>query len=155
VASTWQARIAGKERQAALNALALAESRRKEADAQRREAGQSRALAEVQKTIAEQQMAIAEQQKEVAERRFNDVRTMASGILFNLSDQLRVEGVSTTLRSRVITQSLAYLDKLSEEKNPEPGLSLEIARGYIRMAELQGRPQAANLGDREGARKSF
>jgi tetratricopeptide (TPR) repeat protein len=83
------------------------------------------------------------------------MHTLTAGLLLDLPGQLYKEGVSTTLVSSVVKQALEYLDRLAAERQSDRRLNLELASGYRRMGELQGRRLSLNLGDRPGARVSL
>ncbi len=155
-ASVWvQARIAERERRAAVAATRIAEQHRADAQASRAAALVQRQVAVDQREAAEQSHEAAETQRRLAEERFQQVRQLANSVLFNYQAQLAVSGGETELRSRMAKDSLAYLDRLAAQKNADHTLLLEIARGYIQMGELLGLPNRPNLGDREGARRTF
>jgi eukaryotic-like serine/threonine-protein kinase len=101
------------------------------------------------------QARVADRERRTAERRFQEMHTLTVGLLLELPGQLYKEGVSTTLVSRVVQQALGYLDRLAAERQSDRGLSLEVASGYRRMGELQGRRLSLNLGDRPAARASL
>jgi tetratricopeptide (TPR) repeat protein len=50
---------------------------------------------------------------------------------------------------------LKYLERLAPDSAGDPALQEELGRAYIKIGAVQGRPSAANLGDREGAIASF
>jgi hypothetical protein len=86
-----------------------------------------------------------------AETRFNDVRTLANHMLFDLNDQLgRVPG-NTAGRAALAAQAQRYLASLADTPGASPALQLETARGLLRLAEIQGVPNGPNLGERAAA----
>lgn len=90
-----------------------------------------------------------------AERRFNDVRALAHSILFDFHDSIRDLPGSTPARRLLVTQALAYLERLRREAGGDLALRRELAQAYIRVGDLQGRPNYANLGDLPGALASY
>jgi eukaryotic-like serine/threonine-protein kinase len=62
---------------------------------------------------------------------------------------------STPVRQMIVSEALTYLERLSRDPMVDDALRLELARGYLRIGEIQGRPSVANLGDRQGALASF
>jgi len=86
-----------------------------------------------------------------AETRFNDVRTLANYMLFDLNEQLgRVPG-NTAGRAALADRAQRYLASLAATPGASPALQLETARGLLRLAELQGVPNEPNLGQRAEA----
>jgi serine/threonine protein kinase len=155
-ASVWiQARIAERERIAAVAARRIAEQHRAEAQASRALAIEQRQEAVKQRETAERNHAEAEAQRRRSEERFKEVRQLANSVLFTYQMQLAMSGGETDLRTRMAKDSLAYLDRLAAQKNAGPDLMLEIARGYMQVGQLLGAPNSPNLGDRKGARRSF
>ena len=53
-----------------------------------------------------------------------------------------------------MTRGLEYLDRLAQQ-GADASLQRELGRGYLRLGDLQGRPNYANLGDTAGALKSY
>jgi serine/threonine protein kinase/tetratricopeptide (TPR) repeat protein len=155
-ASVWiQARIAERERRAAVAARQVAEEHRADAQAAREVAIEQRQEAIVQREAAEQNRSAAEMQRRLAEERFQQVRQLANSVLFSYQKQLAASGGETELRSRMAKDSLAYLDRLSAQNTADRNLLLDIAHGYMQVGELLGLPTRPNLGDREGARRSI
>jgi len=98
---------------------------------------------------------IARKQQARAERRFNDVRSLANSLLFELYDSIRDLPGSTASRKLIVDRALHYLDSLSQEGAGAPGLQRELATAYERVGDVQGNPYFANLGDTEGAIASY
>jgi eukaryotic-like serine/threonine-protein kinase len=94
----------------------------------------------------------AEHAREAEARRFDEVRTLANYLLFDLNEQLRRVPGNTLARADLVTKAQGYLDTLSKAENPDRDLRLETARGYFRLAEIQNSPLSRNLGMTEDAR---
>ena len=90
-----------------------------------------------------------------AERRFNDVRSLAHSVLFELHDAIRDLPGSTPARRLLATRALEYLNTLVHESSGDPVLRRELAQAYIQVGDVQGRPNFANLGDMPGALASY
>jgi non-specific serine/threonine protein kinase/serine/threonine-protein kinase len=101
------------------------------------------------------QFRVAEAERARAERRFNDVRRLASTVIFDLHDAIAPLPGSTEARRVLIQRALSYLDGLAAEAAEDLPLQRELALAYERLATVQGRPGNANLGDRDGARASL
>ncbi len=90
-----------------------------------------------------------------AERRFNDVRALANSFLFEFDDSIKDLEGATPARELVVRRSLQYLDSLSQEAANDPALQLELATAYERIGSIQGNSYYSNLGDTEGALRSY
>jgi serine/threonine protein kinase len=169
VATMWQARIAHAERdraeiqrnraeneQGRAKAQSLrAESEQLRAEENLRRAEQSQARAETALREALAAETRAEMEKRRAEGNFNDVRTLANALLFEFHDAIEKLPGSTPVRQKLIARGLDYLDRLSREAGDEPMINRELASGYLKLGDLQGRPEQSSLGDTRGARQSY
>src|SRR6185295_2658824 len=81
-----------------------------------------------------------------AERRFQIVRGLANTQLFELYPEMERLPGSTALRAATMRAVLKYLDDLARDASQDPGLDLEIAKAYERVASVEGRTFSANLG---------
>lgn len=89
----------------------------------------------------------AERERLRAEARFEDVRQLASALIFELdSDLARLPG-STGVRGKLVERALEYLDRLSQDSRGDAGLQDELAAAYERLGDVQGRPNVANIGN--------
>jgi non-specific serine/threonine protein kinase/serine/threonine-protein kinase len=98
---------------------------------------------------------IAVRERNRATARFDDVRHLANTLIFKIHDQVTLLPGSTAVRREIVSEALAYLEKLAGDPAGGDGLRLELAKGYHRIGTVQGAPSFANLGDREGALESF
>ncbi len=96
----------------------------------------------------------ARRERALAERRFEDVRALASSFLFEFHDSIAKLPGSTAARQLLVTRAIQYLDRLAQEGG-DASLRKELTRGYIRLGDIQGRPNSANLGDTQGALASY
>jgi eukaryotic-like serine/threonine-protein kinase len=108
-----------------------------------------------QARIADRQRQEAERQRARAERRFDDVRRLANSVLFELHDAIAPLAGSTPARQLVVTRGLEYLDSLAAESAGDRALQQELAAAYDRVGDVQGSQMMANLGDAEGALRSY
>ena len=102
--------------------------------------------------VAVAQYRQAEAARTDAETRFTQVRRLANSLIFQLDDVVRTRS-TTEARQLIVADALQYLDRLASSSS-DPNLRLELAQGYRRVAEIQGAPNVANLGNREGALES-
>ena len=89
-----------------------------------------------------------------AERRFADVRRLAGSLLFEVHDAIEVLPGSTTARALIVKRGVEYLDSLAAS-SVDPALRAELAAGYLRLGDVQGRGGDASLGDAATARESY
>ncbi len=104
--------------------------------------------------IARQQAAIAEMQKRRAEKRFNDVRKLSDSLIFDVHDAIQDLPGSTPARKLLLDRALEYLDSVSQDAAGDPDLERELAKGYQRLAVVQGNATESNLGEVEAGIKS-
>ena len=97
----------------------------------------------------------ARRQQLRAEQRFDDVRTLANSLLFEIHDSIRDLPGSTAARKLLVSRALKYLDSLAKESGGDAGLQRELAAAYERVGDVQGNPLYANLGDTAGAIESY
>jgi non-specific serine/threonine protein kinase/serine/threonine-protein kinase len=98
---------------------------------------------------------VANLQRARAEKRFQDVRSLANSLLFELHDAIRDLPGSTPARELLVSRALQYLDSLNAEAAGDAGLRRELAAAYEKVADVQGGYRAANLGNIAGAIASY
>ncbi|HTA66611.1 MAG TPA: serine/threonine-protein kinase [Xanthomonadaceae bacterium] len=98
---------------------------------------------------------IANEQRVLAEQRFEDVRSLAHAMLYDLNDELVKLPGSTSARRMLIAQALTYLQRLGEQNNASIPLRRELAEAWLRVGDVQGGPDMPNLGDVRGALASY
>ncbi|MEW5685538.1 MAG: serine/threonine-protein kinase [Pseudomonadota bacterium] len=97
----------------------------------------------------------AERARAEADARFADVRGTARYLLFELSDELERLPGALPLRTRVAEVSQGYLDRLTSTRGAPAAVRLESAEGLLRLAERQGAPGGANLGQPRATRANY
>jgi hypothetical protein len=117
-------------------------------------------LAGTAATIANARRAESEARRaEVEARRaathFNDVRKLANSFLFEFHDAIARLPGATSARQLIVGRALQYLDKLVQESTGDHALALELAEAYLKVGDVQGKPYTPNLGDSEGAIRSY
>ena len=98
---------------------------------------------------------VAREQRARAERRFNDVRTLANSLIFEIHDNIQDLPGATGVRKLLVERALSYLDSLAQESGSEPSLQRELAVAYDKLGDIQGTRFGANLGDTQGALESY
>jgi tetratricopeptide (TPR) repeat protein len=101
------------------------------------------------------QARVAERERARAQRRFDEVRQLAHYVIFDLQDGVSKLAGATVLRRSMIERSLAYLDSLATEATDDPRLQADLAEAYLKLGDVAGRHDTANLGDRAGALASY
>ncbi|MGA7991996.1 MAG: serine/threonine-protein kinase, partial [Thermoanaerobaculia bacterium] len=103
--------------------------------------------------VAVWQAGRARESAAVAKKHFDEVRSLARAVLFELHDEIAPLPGSTKARATLVSTALRYLDALSAEAGRDPALARDVAAGYARLGRIQGGLNA-NLGDKEGAIRS-
>ena len=98
---------------------------------------------------------IADRERLVAEQHFASVRKIANTMLFQLHDEMaRVSG-SIKTRELLVKTSLEYLDELYRASNFDRALQEELAVAYKKVGDIQGNELEPNIGDYQGALRSY
>jgi non-specific serine/threonine protein kinase/serine/threonine-protein kinase len=97
----------------------------------------------------------AEVERDRAQRRFEEVRSLANSLLFELHDAIAALPGSTASRQLLIRRALEYLDRLGREGIPDATFRRELAAAYARVGDVQGNPYSGNVGDVAGATASY
>jgi eukaryotic-like serine/threonine-protein kinase len=105
--------------------------------------------------ITARQAQIARQERARAEQRFNDVRTLANSLIFEIHDSIQNLPGATVPRKLLLDRALQYLDSLAREASGDASLQRELAAGYLRIGAIQGSTLDASLGKTEDALVSF
>jgi tetratricopeptide (TPR) repeat protein len=95
----------------------------------------------------------ARREQAVAVQRFQDVRKLATFVVFEFDDAIR--GGETNARRVLVAQALGYLNGLSKEAEGDPAILRDLAKAYLKVGDIQGNPYTANIGDGAGAITSY
>lgn len=106
-------------------------------------------------SVASWQAIEARREREKAEQRFNDVRSLAKTVMFDLNKAIEEVPGSIAARELLVKKSLEYLDKLAAENQQDTSLQMELAEGYDQIANIQGGSGSNHLGQRESALESY
>ena len=90
------------------------------------------------------------EQRTVADARFEQVRELAMTFMTDVDGAIATDG-KTAAREKIVSTSLAYLDDLAAEAGDDADVLGDVARGYFRVAMIQGDPKSPSLGDPEAA----
>lgn len=91
-----------------------------------------------QRARAEQALVTAEAQRKLADRRYQDVRALATSVLFDIYDQIRGLAGASEARRVAATKALQYLDGLYQQSHDDLGLAGELAAAYERAGDILG-----------------
>ncbi len=108
-----------------------------------------------QAQIAAAQAKVARAERAKAEQRFNQVRELARSVIFDYHDAIAALPGSTAVRERIVQDALKYLDNLSQEASEDRPLLREMASAYEKVGKVQGNSLYSNLGNTDGAMKSY
>lgn len=111
--------------------------------------------AQNQATAAQAQRDKARAAEALAQQRFEEGRALARAFIFDFHDKIADLAGSLPARQLLVTKALDYLNNLSQTAERDPGLMRDLAEAYSKVGDLQGGVGPANLGDSEGALKSF
>lgn len=92
----------------------------------------------------------AEAQRGRAERRFDEVRALATGFVFEFHDAIATLAGATPARQLVVSKGVEYLDILAKDVSGDRTLQRDLADAYDRMALIQSSPYESNVGDLAG-----
>ena len=101
------------------------------------------------------QARVARQERIASDRRFNQARELARYLVFELQTSVGELPGSTPVRAEMVSRSLAYLDRLSAERINDESLQVELARGYLQLADVLGNPFRPNIGQPARAKESY
>jgi eukaryotic-like serine/threonine-protein kinase len=89
-------------------------------------------------------LAFAIVQARMAETRFNQVRSLARSVMFELHDQVSDLPGSLKARKFIVDRSLEYLDALAADTTSSTAVQQDLAKGYLRLADIEGRDIAGS-----------
>lgn len=98
---------------------------------------------------------ITVREERIAQRRFNDVRSLANSLIFDIHDSIKDLPGSTPARKVIVDRALRYLNALAQESSRDLGLQRELATAYARVGLVQGNYRQDNLGDVKGSLDSY
>jgi len=99
--------------------------------------------------------AVALQEARIAKHRFNDVRSLANSLIFDVHDSIKDLPGSTPAKKVIVDRALQYLNVLAQESTGDVALQRELASAYERLGSVQGDYLENNLGDNQGTLASY
>ena len=106
-------------------------------------------------SVATWQAVVARRENEIAKKRFEDVRNIANNVVFKYHDEAAKLTGSITLRAMLVKDATEYFDKLMLDAEDDLSLQKELATAYLKLGDVQGGAYQSNIGDTEGASKSY
>jgi len=100
-------------------------------------------------------LVITVREARIANRRFNDVRSLANSLIFDVHDSIKDLPGSTPARKIIVDRALQYLNVLAGESAGDTGLQRELATAYEKVGVVQGDYLENNLGDSSGTLTSY
>lgn len=97
----------------------------------------------------------AQRDRAEASARFDDARGTARYLLFTLYDELAAKPNTLALRREVAATAQHYLDRLAHGDAQVPQVRIEAAQGLLRLADVEGGPLFANMGQPAAARANI
>jgi eukaryotic-like serine/threonine-protein kinase len=94
-------------------------------------------------------------EERLAQRRFNDVRSLANSLIFDIHDSILDLPGSTPARKLIVDRALQYLNALARESGDDLALQRELATAYEKVGLVQGHYLQNNLGDTQGSLISY
>jgi tRNA A-37 threonylcarbamoyl transferase component Bud32 len=82
----------------------------------------------------------------LANARFRDVRTLATGFLFDFDKEISRTPGNVKARHMLAGTAQTYLDKLAKDSGQDYELKYELAMSYEKLGDVQGMPGPGNLG---------
>jgi tRNA A-37 threonylcarbamoyl transferase component Bud32 len=125
------------------------------AEMARAEAEQQRAAANRQRDAAERAQAVAAEQRQKALEHYQEVRALASSLLFDLYDGVRDLAGSDTARRLIVAKVQHQLELLNTDSGQDIGLQRDLAASYERMGELRVDARQSDKNDAGAAVESY
>ena len=97
----------------------------------------------------------AERQRQLAQRHFDDVRRLASSLIFEVQDSIENVPGALATRELLVKRALEYFDGLAAEEQDNVALQQELAQAYDKLGNVLGRSYASNVGDTAAALASY
>ena len=91
----------------------------------------------------------AERARQAEATRVEQLRNLANYMLFDHNEQLAKVIGNGQARKELVNRAQSYLLTLSGLAENDPSLSLDIARGFVELARIQGVSAQPNFGDHE------
>ncbi|MCI4644963.1 MAG: protein kinase [Hyphomonadaceae bacterium] len=94
----------------------------------------------------------AEAARREADARFNEVRDIASTMMFDIYDEIDVVPGTVEAKRTLAEAAKTYLDSLLADARAEPDLLYDVARGRLRLAQIVGTPGFSSFSEFDDAK---
>lgn len=102
------------------------------------------------------QSIVAKRERDRAEQRFGQVRKLANSVLFEYHEGIKEMPGATTIREKMVKDSLGYLDNLANESDYSLDLQRELALAYRKVGDIQGDVSSGgHVGNSTAAMESY
>ena len=105
--------------------------------------------------VAAWQAVEAAHQRDVAQQRFQQVRQLATQLVFKYHDKIENLPGAGAARKDLLTDAAAFLDQLRRDAAYDHKLAEELADTYYRIARLQGVDLSINTGEEDAATRNL
>ena len=155
ITTASQASIARRERSIEARERIHAEAVAARATEQERIAQDLEVRENAERIRAEMSAAEALRRRKEADSRFDDVRGLATAVLFEFDGAIQNVSGAIEARKLVVSRGLEYLDKLARDRTGDDSLQQEIAGAYERLAAIQGSVYGSNPGQYRRATDTY
>jgi tetratricopeptide (TPR) repeat protein/tRNA A-37 threonylcarbamoyl transferase component Bud32 len=100
-------------------------------------------------------VAVNVREARIAKRRFNDVRSLANSLIFDVHDSIKDLPGATPARKIIVDRALQYLSSIARESSGDIQLQRELATAYEKVGAVQGDYLEHNLGDSAGTLATY
>jgi tRNA A-37 threonylcarbamoyl transferase component Bud32 len=97
----------------------------------------------------------AEAARKVAENRLTQMLDLSNSSLADVTALMERLPGALPARRQLVGEMLGFLEKLSHDAGGNTALRIALAKAYLRLGDLQGSSDMANLGDFQGAIRSM
>ena len=149
------ASIARTEARQAHAARRAAEAQQQVADRERARAEVEKQAAERERTRAEAEALAAKTESDRSERRLSEMVELADRSLYDVHSAIERLPGATKARQQIVATTLQFLENLSRDAGQDDRLRYVLSVAYSKVADAQGYPLLANLGDRAGALANY
>jgi len=136
-------------------ALARANERAEDLAAANSALDEARAEAERSAAALSEQARDLAEQSALADARLDELQEFATGLVFDIHRQIHGLEGSVEAKKLILDVGMRTLDRLSADAEGDAALTRRLAGGYLRLGEVQGDPNAPNLGDIEAAKATY
>jgi tetratricopeptide (TPR) repeat protein len=132
-----------------------AEAARQAGEVARRGAEKQRQIADRERARAEAEALVARAESERSALRLSEMVDLADRSLYDVHSAIQRLPGATEARRQIVATTLKFLENLSRDAGQDDRLRYVLSVAYSKVADVQGDPLVANLGDRPGALANY